>query len=244
MGCSESKYCEKKDSNRPGKKPCNDDQDISKYKAGDIIAFDRADKKITHYGIYNGRGVIYHVSDVNKTGKFKGKATVVEEPLNVVKGEDGSWVANDKDKEWGTPNDVQEILKRARSAVGDYKYHLITNNCEHFVMMCRYGKKYSSQTAFYEKYLPWKTFEKICKTISPNKTMDHKKEENYIQIYIETAQYMKETENKEETEESKLTRMFEKIQYLQNKINAEEDKTALTRKTKAPLEIEQVKFEV
>ena len=35
----------------------------------------------------------------------------------------------------------EEVMVRAVSRLGEEKYNLITNNCEHFVRWCRSGKK-------------------------------------------------------------------------------------------------------
>ncbi|KAH9502187.1 Phospholipase A and acyltransferase 1 [Bulinus truncatus] len=40
---------------------------------------------------------------------------------------------------------VSEILRKAESYVGQAGYNLISNNCEHFVNIVRYGKHYSEQ---------------------------------------------------------------------------------------------------
>jgi hypothetical protein len=34
---------------------------------------------------------------------------------------------------------AREIVERAKGRVGERRYHLIDNNCEHFVRWCRFG---------------------------------------------------------------------------------------------------------
>ncbi len=46
----------------------------------------------------------------------------------------------------GTPTlDAQDILQRAHSRLGENRYHLLTNNCEHFAEWSRYGESRSPQ---------------------------------------------------------------------------------------------------
>lgn len=40
---------------------------------------------------------------------------------------------------------AEETIKRAKSRIGEKKYNLITNNCEHFAMWCKTGVSESSQ---------------------------------------------------------------------------------------------------
>lgn len=39
----------------------------------------------------------------------------------------------------------EEIVRRAMSRVGENRYRLLTNNCEHFCNWCLWGKSYSEQ---------------------------------------------------------------------------------------------------
>jgi len=41
--------------------------------------------------------------------------------------------------------DAYTVLKRARSRIGETKYNLLSNNCEHFATWCKTGVKYCSQ---------------------------------------------------------------------------------------------------
>jgi len=43
------------------------------------------------------------------------------------------------------PFDVNQIIERARSRLGEHRYRLLTNNCEHFVEWCMYGEQRSFQ---------------------------------------------------------------------------------------------------
>jgi len=53
-----------------------------------------------------------------------------------------------------------EVIERARSRVGEKKYSLLTNNCEHFAVWCKTGLHESEQAAF------WKKLHQLNKTIN------------------------------------------------------------------------------
>ena len=43
------------------------------------------------------------------------------------------------------PYSEEEIVKRAKSKLGEKGYNVLFKNCEHFVTWCRYGKESSQQ---------------------------------------------------------------------------------------------------
>lgn len=45
------------------------------------------------------------------------------------------------------PYDSEEIVRRAKSQVGEQDYNLLSNNCEHFSTWCRNGVKSSKEVA-------------------------------------------------------------------------------------------------
>lgn len=47
----------------------------------------------------------------------------------------------------------EETIARARTRIGETKYGLLTNNCEHFAMWCKTGVKESLQVQFFEMLL-------------------------------------------------------------------------------------------
>jgi len=52
------------------------------------------------------------------------------------------------------PKDVyqpDEVLQRARRKLGKFEYHVINNNCEHFVCWCKYNVEESSQASTAKK---------------------------------------------------------------------------------------------
>ncbi len=46
-----------------------------------------------------------------------------------------------------SPYSPEEIVRRARSRLGENDYRLVTNNCEHFCNWCVSGVKISTQVA-------------------------------------------------------------------------------------------------
>jgi hypothetical protein len=91
-----------------------------------------------HHGIYVGEGKVIHygalVYDIIRrpVEEVTLEAFACGRPIYVVQHE-------------SLPFEVQEILQRARSRLGENKYRLLTNNCEHFVEWCLYGVHRSFQ---------------------------------------------------------------------------------------------------
>jgi hypothetical protein len=91
-----------------------------------------------HHGIYVGEGKVIHygalvydiirrpVEEVTLEEFARGRAVYV--------------VRHD-----ALPFEVDQILARARSRLGEDKYRLLTNNCEHFVEWCLYDAHRSFQ---------------------------------------------------------------------------------------------------
>ena len=40
---------------------------------------------------------------------------------------------------------AEETIRRAKERLGEEKYNLVTNNCEHFAMWCKTGESVSGQ---------------------------------------------------------------------------------------------------
>jgi hypothetical protein len=91
-----------------------------------------------HHGVYVGGDTVVHYTGTpgNKTD-----AAVKSTPL-------------DEFSEGGTIHRVvhsdglpaRETIRRARSRVGEQKYDLVSNNCEHFARWCKTGEHRSEQT--------------------------------------------------------------------------------------------------
>ena len=57
-------------------------------------------------------------------------------------------------KDLKTLRSPDEIVKTARSRIGEKNYNVLYNNCEHFAYECILGKKYCSQAKAVERLLP------------------------------------------------------------------------------------------
>ncbi|REG45506.1 lecithin:retinol acyltransferase [Paraburkholderia sp. BL6669N2] len=75
-----------------------------------------------------------------------------------------------------------EIVRRAVSRVGEDKYHLLTNNCEHFCSWCIFGESHSHQVAALLSH-PWQAVNAIvgivcgmCESKDPENILDEKME--------------------------------------------------------------------
>jgi hypothetical protein len=91
-----------------------------------------------HHGIYVGEGKVIHygalvydlirkpVEEVTLAAFCGGR------PIFVVQQDEG-------------PFEVADIIARARSRLGESRYRLLSNNCEHFVEWCLYGEHRSFQ---------------------------------------------------------------------------------------------------
>jgi len=92
-----------------------------------------------HHGIYVGAGRVVHYSGL-AYGLRKGPV----EEISLARFTDGRsiWV-----RSGGAPShfDRGEVVRRARSRVGENSYKLFSNNCEHFCEWCVYGEHRSYQ---------------------------------------------------------------------------------------------------
>src|ERR1700686_3735893 len=91
-----------------------------------------------HHGIYVGARKVVHYS-----GLVHGlrRGTEEEDPFAFFGGGHQVWVRSDAPSDF----DVREVICRARSRVGEDRYRLLTNNCEHFCEWCLRGTARSFQ---------------------------------------------------------------------------------------------------
>jgi len=91
-----------------------------------------------HHGIYVGDGNVVHYSGSTR-GLHRGP--VEEIPLDRFTCGDTVWVL------CRTPHhfDPREVIRRARSRVGENHYRVFSNNCEHFCEWCLHGEHRSYQ---------------------------------------------------------------------------------------------------
>ena len=98
-----------------------------------------------HHGIYVGGGHVVHYA-----GYVHGIHRGPVEEIELARFTDGRslWVAS------GTKSifESSEVIRRARSRLGESRYRLMTNNCEHFCEWCVTGKPRSFQV---EAWLSW-----------------------------------------------------------------------------------------
>lgn len=130
---------------------------LATLKVGDAIEF--RGRFYSHWAIYIGNGKIIHVSDVrisccSGTSNFssvsseRGKSFKKAE-IKVSKFDDETKgcraFKNNSVDERFPPNPVEEIIWTAMLLQGPIDYNLRTNNCEHFVTLCRNGVLMSAQ---------------------------------------------------------------------------------------------------
>jgi hypothetical protein len=91
----------------------------------------------THHGIYLGDGRVMHYA-----GRFKYPQGLVEE-ISLEEFSEGR-AFRAEILQTGRFNG-SEIVRRARSRLGEHRYDLLRNNCEHFCNWCRLGENRSPQ---------------------------------------------------------------------------------------------------
>ena len=98
-----------------------------------------------HHGIYTGDRKVVHYS-----GLAQGLRRGPVEEVALIHFACGQriWVRTGAASDF----DVREVIRRARSRVGENCYRLLTNNCEHFCEWCLRGKARSLQV---EAWLAW-----------------------------------------------------------------------------------------
>ena len=91
-----------------------------------------------HHGIYVGDGKVVHYA-----GLAHGLRRGPVEEISLARFTNGRpvCVRSDAPLEF----ERREVVRRARSRVGEDRYRLLTNNCEHFCEWCLYGEHRSYQ---------------------------------------------------------------------------------------------------
>ena len=95
-----------------------------------------------HYGIYVGKGRVIHYA-----GLFLYPRGCVEE-VALEDFADGRPVSVGSVPEWWC---AEDIVRRARSRLGECRYDLLSNNCEHFCNWCELGEARSTQVEALKK---------------------------------------------------------------------------------------------
>uniref|UniRef100_A0A914DU95 LRAT domain-containing protein n=1 Tax=Acrobeloides nanus TaxID=290746 RepID=A0A914DU95_9BILA len=110
-------------------------------KPGDLIEFDR--RSYRHWSVFEGDG---YVVQYNGEGLHKiHLAEVVRVQLKEVVNGSRCRINNRFDRE-KPPLTAKETLLRAKKRLGERKYHVLNNNCEHFAKWCRNDHQHSAQT--------------------------------------------------------------------------------------------------
>jgi hypothetical protein len=91
----------------------------------------------THHGIYLGDDRVVHYA-----GRIKYPHGLIEE-ISLAEFSEGRAL---RAEQWRTGRfNGNEIVRRARSRLGERRYDLLRNNCEHFCNWCRLGENRSFQ---------------------------------------------------------------------------------------------------
>jgi hypothetical protein len=94
----------------------------------------------SHHGVYVGRGWVVHYSGLSE---FWQCGPVEEVSLSRFANSHPVRIVHHAQ----LPYSPEEIVRRARSRLGENNYRLLTNNCEHFCNWCVSGVNVSSQVA-------------------------------------------------------------------------------------------------
>jgi hypothetical protein len=91
-----------------------------------------------HHGIYVGEGRVVHYAGLAR-GRFRGR--IEEVSLAQFAYGRSVWTRNSHRSAF-VP---QEVVRRARARVGENRYRILRNNCEHFCEWCLRGESRSYQ---------------------------------------------------------------------------------------------------
>jgi hypothetical protein len=100
-----------------------------------------------HHGIYLGHGKVIHYA-----GWFSSAGGLIEEVTleQFTKGRPYGIGRLPPDRHAG-----EEVVRRARSRLGERRYQLLKNNCEHFCNWCQLGECRSEQVETFMKPALW-----------------------------------------------------------------------------------------
>lgn len=91
-----------------------------------------------HHGIYVGSGRVVHYAGL---GESLQAGPVEEVPLERFAANRPVWIEYRSAPGFA----AHQVVVRARSRLGECRYRLLTNNCEHFCTWCCYGCPHSDQ---------------------------------------------------------------------------------------------------
>lgn len=107
-------------------------------RAGDHLITERLG--YTHHGIYLGRGKVIHYSGL-AAGLRAGPVEITD--LDQFSQGKRTYVQSHNNRAFSH----RQTMKRARSRLSEDNYNLLSNNCEHFINWCIYGKPRSAQVS-------------------------------------------------------------------------------------------------
>ena len=99
--------------------------------AADHVQVPRQHGLFLHHGIDLGDGTVAHYLEGREILRSSMKDFLCGQPLKVIEHNDASTQTT--------------TLRRAISRIGEKRYNLLFNNCEHFANWCKTGKHRSSQ---------------------------------------------------------------------------------------------------
>lgn len=99
-----------------------------------------------HHGIYVGNGRVVHYG-----GLAQGWQRGPVQEVSLARFAHGRpvWVRSGSLHRYGR----EEVVRRARSRMGENRYRLLTNNCEHFCEWCLRGEPRSEQVEYWLSHL-------------------------------------------------------------------------------------------
>jgi hypothetical protein len=92
----------------------------------------------THHGIYAGNGRVIHYAGLSRSLR---RGPVEEVTLHAFAHGHEVWVKPEPHARFAGP----EVVRRATSRLGENRYRLTTNNCEHFCSWCYCNESRSEQ---------------------------------------------------------------------------------------------------
>lgn len=121
-------------------------------KEGDIIRISIG-RNMHHYGIFVSDSEVIQYGRSSDIFKNKEEVRVLSTSINEFLNGKFLEVREYSLKEKLSKNNKDKIIKLARSRIGEAKYDILNNNCEHFVNECVFNKHESSEAEKYSENL-------------------------------------------------------------------------------------------
>jgi hypothetical protein len=110
---------------------------INQLKRGDHIYISRL--TCDHHGIYLGNEQVIDYCNSNKSGKTA-NVIRIRSLQDFLQGQKELWI-----KKYAHCESPEQTIQKAKSRLGEYKYCIFQNNCEHFAYWCKTGVHKSDQ---------------------------------------------------------------------------------------------------